>query len=60
MTITKVELQSQLQTVLTQSEHYKATNNYLQCERDKQEFVKILQEQRNHTFEFQNQVLEKK
>ena len=59
MAITKAELQSQLQAVLAQLEHYKATNNYLQCERDKQELVKILQEQRNHTLEFQNQMLEK-
>ena len=58
MVITKEDLQSQLQAVLAQLEHYKTTNNYLQCERDKQELVKILQEQRNHTLEFQNQMLE--
>ena len=52
-------MQSQLQAILAQLEHYKATNNYLQCERDKQELVKILQEQMNHTLEFQNQMLEK-
>ena len=51
MAITKSELQSQLQAVLAQLEHYKATNNYLQCEIDKQKLVKILQEQRNHTLE---------
>ena len=51
-------MQSQLQAVLAQLEHYKTTNNYLQCERDKQELVKILQEQRNHTLKIQNQILE--
>ena len=35
------------------------TNNYLQCKMNKQELVKILQEQRNHTLEFQNQMLKK-
>ena len=59
MTITKAKLQSQLQAVLAQLEHYKATNNYLQCKMDKQELVKIIQEQRNHTLEIQNQILEK-
>ena len=59
MAITKADLQSQLQAVLAQLEHYKATNNYLQCEIDKQELVKILQEQRNRTLEIQNQILEK-
>ena len=54
MTITK----SQLQVVLAQLEHYKVTNNYLQCEMDKEELVKILQEQRNHTLKIQNQILE--
>ena len=44
---------------MSQLEHYKATNNYLQCEIDKQELVKILREQRNRTLEIQNQILEK-
>ena len=44
---------------MAQLEHYKVTNNYLQCEMDKQELVKIIQEQRNHTLEIQNQILEK-
>ena len=59
MMLTKSELQSQLQAVLAQLEHYKVTNTYLQCEIDKQKLVKILQEQRNHTLEIQNQILEK-
>ena len=58
MTLTKSELLSQLQAILAQLEHYKATNNYLQCEIDKQKLVKILQGQRNHTLEIQNQMLE--
>ena len=44
---------------MAQLEHYKVTNNYLQCEIDKQKMVKIIQEQRNHTLEIQNQILEK-
>ena len=59
MTFTKSKLQSQLQAILAQLEHYKATNNYLQCKIDKQKLVKILQEQRNRTLEIQNQILEK-
>ena len=59
MTLTKSELLSQLQAILAQLEHYKATNNYLQCDIDMQKLVKILQEQRNHTLEIQNQILEK-
>ena len=59
MEITKPELQSQLQAVLAQLEHYKVIYNYLQCEVDKQKLVEIIQEQRNHTLEIQNQILEK-
>ena len=44
MTITKAELQSKLHAVLAQLEHYKVTTNFLQCEMDKQELVKILSE----------------
>ena len=59
MTLTKSELQSQLQAVLAQLEHYKATSKYLQCKMDKKELVKILQEQMKTTLEIQNQILEK-
>ena len=59
MMLTKSELQSQLQVVLAQLEHYKATNNYLQCDIDKQKLVKIIQDQMTHTLEIQNQILEK-
>ena len=44
MAITKSELQSQLQAVLAQLEHYKATNNYLQREIDKQKLINIFKE----------------
>ena len=59
MAITKSELQSQLQAVLAQLEHYKATNNYLQCEIDKQKLINIFKEQGTCTLKIQNQILEK-
>ena len=59
MAITKAKLQSRLQAILAQLEHYKVTNNYLQCEVDKHKLVNIIQEQRTHTLEIQNQILEK-
>ena len=59
MMITRSQLQSKLQAILAQLEHYKTTNNDLQCEIDKQNLVKIVQEQRNHALEIQNQIMKK-
>ena len=60
MVITTAELQSQLQAILDQLQHYRGANNYLQGEVDKHKLVKIFQEKMTQTLEIQNQILEKK
>ena len=59
MAITKLELQSQLQAVLSELEQYKETSHHLQFEMNKQLLLNELKKQQNCTLEYQIKRLEK-